>query len=302
MDVALLWIPATLIAAAGQTARNAMQRQLTAAIGTVAATQVRFLYAAPFSVVFLMIVLGATGEGLPRPGHGFAAFLLLGGATQIVATGLMLAAMRARSFSVVTALIKTEPVLIAVAGFLILGDRLGGTAVAGIGLATLGVVAVSWTPKVSSGLLQSGAAPIVLGLAAGGLFAFSAIGFRGAILALEGGSFLVRATTVLVCGLLLQTAILAVWMAAFDRRAFTASLSQWRRSLGAGFLGAFTSQFWFIGFALTAAANVRTLALVEVAMALAVSRRFMAQASSREELVGLGLIVAGVACLLVSAV
>ena len=35
----------------------------------------------------------------------------------------------------------------------------------------------------------------------------------------------------------------------------------------AGFMGAFASQFWFLAFALTAAANVRTLALVEVLFA-----------------------------------
>ena len=34
----LLWIPFTLLAAAGQTARNAMQRELTAVLGTVGAT------------------------------------------------------------------------------------------------------------------------------------------------------------------------------------------------------------------------------------------------------------------------
>ena len=39
----------------------------------------------------------------------------------------------------------------------------------------------------------------------------------------------------------------------------------------AGFIGAFASQFWFLAFALTAAANVRTLALVEVLFAQAVS-------------------------------
>ena len=37
----------------------------------------------------------------------------------------------------------------------------------------------------------------------------------------------------------------------------------------AGFMGAFASQFWFLAFALTAAANVRTLALVEVLFAQA---------------------------------
>ena len=51
----LLWIPFTLLAAAGQTARNAMQRELTAALGTVGATHVRFLFGFPFAIVFLDI-------------------------------------------------------------------------------------------------------------------------------------------------------------------------------------------------------------------------------------------------------
>ena len=48
----LLWIPFTLLAAAGQTARNAMQRELTATLGTVGATHVRFLFGFPFALRF----------------------------------------------------------------------------------------------------------------------------------------------------------------------------------------------------------------------------------------------------------
>ena len=48
-------------------------------------------------------------------------------------------------------------------------------------------------------------------------------------------------------------------------------LALWKPSLLAGFTGAFASQFWFLAFALTAAANVRTLALVEVLFAQAVA-------------------------------
>jgi drug/metabolite transporter (DMT)-like permease len=55
---------------------------------------------------------------------------------------------------------------------------------------------------------------------------------------------------------------------------------------------------WFIGFALTTAANVRTLALVEVLMAQAVSHRFMAQSTSWRELAGMALILCGVGLLL----
>jgi drug/metabolite transporter (DMT)-like permease len=75
-------------------------------------------------------------------------------------------------------------------------------------------------------------------------------------------------------------------------------LRVWRSSLAAGFLGALASQFWFIGFALTSAANVRTLALVEVAMAQAVSRGLFSQATTRREIAGMALVAGGVALLL----
>lgn len=296
-----IWIGATLIAAAGQVARNAMQRSLTETIGTVGATQVRFLYGFPFALLFLALVRLATGEPVPMPGEGFAGFLVLGAISQILATALMLAAMRARSFSVVTALIKTEAIQIALFGFLFLGDRLSPLGIGAVVLATAGVVAMSWSTRTAGDAKSGGLAPIALGILAGGLFAFSAVGYRGAILALDSGSFLIRATTTLACGLTLQTAILLVWLAIFDRPALMGSIRHWRPSILAGFVGAAASQFWFIAFALTAAANVRTLALVEVLMAQAVSRRLFAQDTSRRELAGMAMIVIGVLLLLISA-
>ena len=50
VTLSLLWIPATLIASVAQTARNALQRSLTETLGTVGATQVRFLYGFPFAL------------------------------------------------------------------------------------------------------------------------------------------------------------------------------------------------------------------------------------------------------------
>ena len=152
--------------------------------------------------------------------------------------------------------------------------------------------------KPDAGLASSGMKPVLFGLASGAFFALAAIGFRGAILSLDGGSPLIRASTTLVWGLGLQTAILLVWLGLLDRKALMASFAAWRPSLGAGFLGALASQFWFIGFALTTAANVRTLALVEVLMAQAVSHRLFSQATSRREIAGMALIVGGVALLL----
>jgi drug/metabolite transporter (DMT)-like permease len=297
MDISLLWIPATLAAAAAQTARNATQRRLTETLGTVGATQVRFLYGLPFAALFLLIVLAVSGEPLPGPGSGFFGFIVMGAVTQILATALMLAAMRERSFAVVTATTKTEPVHIAVFGLVVLGDPLTPLMALAIVVATAGVILASLKSGLSE-LTRAGARPILMGVVAGAFFGLAATGFRGAILSLDSGSFVVRASTTLVCGLALQTAILVAWLVAFNRPALVGSLREWRSSLFAGFLGALASQFWFIGFALTAAANVRTLALVEVPMAQAVSHRLLAEGTTRRELLGIVLIVAGVALLL----
>jgi drug/metabolite transporter (DMT)-like permease len=296
MDLTILWIPATLAASAAQTARNATQRQLTGIIGTVGATQVRFLYGFPFALLFLAAVAWATGETVPGPNQSFYLFIAAGSVTQIVATALMLAAMRERSFSVVTAYIKTEPVQTALFGFAVLDDPLTWSMVAAILVATAGVILISTRP--GAGLASSGLKPVAMGVAAGAFFALSAIGFRGAILSLDSGSFLIRATTTLAWSLGTQTALLLVWLGLMDRAALAGSFRAWRPSIRAGFLGALASQFWFIGFSLTTAANVRTLALVEVVMAQIVSQKVLSQATSRREILGMGLIVGGVALLL----
>jgi drug/metabolite transporter (DMT)-like permease len=297
VTLSLLWIPATLIAAMAQTGRNALQRNLTETLGTVGATQVRFLYGFPFALLFLAGLVLATGWRAPSPDGRFLAFVLAGAVTQIAATALMLAAMRERSFAVTTALIKTEPVQVAIFGFLVLGDRLSLTGVAAVLVATAGVILMAVKPGAGR-ITAAGSRPIVLGVAAGACFALSAIGFRGAILALGDVPFALGATTTLAWSLGVQTALLMVWLLAFNRLALVKIARAWRPSLFAGFLGAFASQFWFIGFSLTSAANVRTLALVEVLFAQAVSRRLFAQSTTGREWLGMALIVGGVALLL----
>ena len=111
-------------------------------------------------------------------------------------------------------------------------------------------------------------------------------------------SALMRATTMLAWGLALQTVMLVAYLLVFNRTALTGSMRAWRPSLTAGFLGALASQFWFIGFSLTTAANVRTLALVEVIMAQVVSRKVFAEGQGWREMAGMALIVAGVAGIL----
>src|SRR3974390_354567 len=136
----MLWAVFTLIAAAAQTARNAMQRELTVTLGTVGATHVRFLFGFPFAIVFLAGVLAAVGERLPSPPALFWPWVLAGAFTQIAATATMLSVMGQRSFVVSYAFIKTEPVSVALFGLAFLGDKLTPLSTAAILLATAGVI------------------------------------------------------------------------------------------------------------------------------------------------------------------
>jgi drug/metabolite transporter (DMT)-like permease len=293
-DTGGLWALFTVIAAAAQTVRNATQRELTGTIGTVGATQVRFLFGFPFAVVFITAITLVAGTPLPRPGPIFWPWVLDGALMQVAATALMLATMGERSFVVSIAYIKTEPVQVALFGLVFLGDLLTPAMSVAIVIATAGVIVMSLVPGGQSG----GMRPVVLGLASGGSFALSAIGYRGAILSLSDTTYVMAATYALTTGLLIQTVLLSLYLLLRDRAVLRAILRAWRPSLFAGFMGALASQFWFLGFALATAASVRTLALVEVLFAQAISRFMFGQRTTEREAYGIVLIVLGVALLL----
>jgi drug/metabolite transporter (DMT)-like permease len=291
-----LWAVFTVTAAFAQTIRNAMQRELSAGLGTVGATQVRFLFGFPFALVFIAILLVATGAPLPRPGIYFWPWVLAGALTQIAATALMLAAMGERSFVVTIAYIKTEPIQVAIFGFVFLRDTVTWSMATAIVVATIGVIITSTKP----GGMVAGMKPTLLGLASGGAFALAAIGFRGAILSLGLPDYVMAATFTLVVGLAIQSVALSFYLSLRRPAVMFALLRAWKPSLFAGFMGALASQFWFLAFALATAASVRTLALIEVLFAQLVARYGFGQRTSAREAVGMALVVAGVALLILA--
>jgi drug/metabolite transporter (DMT)-like permease len=291
-----LWIVFTLVAAASQTVRNILQRELTATLGTIGATHVRFLFGLPFGIVFLAIVLLTSGSPLIVPGPEALAWTTVGAMTQIAATALMLAAMQSRSIVVVTAYTKTEPVLVAVFGLALLGDPLTLTLASAILIATAGVLLMTW-PKKAAGEIFS-PRPTILGLSSAALFGLSAVGFRGGITSLGSGNYIVDASTILVTGLTLQTIALTTWLLLRDRATLRAIFAAWRQSLPAGFAGAFASQAWFLAFALESAARVRTLALVEIFFAQLLAGQLLKQKAGLMEWLGIVCVALGVILLL----
>jgi drug/metabolite transporter (DMT)-like permease len=291
-----LWAVFTVTAAFFQTLRNAMQRELTGRLGTVGATHVRFLFGFPFALIFLAGLLIATGAPLPRPGLRFWPWVLDGAFAQVAATALMLMAMGQRSFVVTIAYIKTEPVEVAIFGLIFLGDAVTWPMMIAILVATAGVVIMSIKP----GGMAGGIRPTLVGLASAAMFALSAIGYRGAILALHLPNYVMAATFTLVIGLAIQAVTLSLYLWLRERSVLIAIARAWKPSLFAGLMGAIASQFWFLAFAIATAASVRTLALVEVLFAQIVARVMFAQRTTVREAIGMALVVGGVALLILA--
>ena len=303
------WIPIVIGAAMAQTIRNAAQRTLTADVGTLPATLVRFLYGLPFAVMWLLLVVqfSPLGSAAMQMGAAYWAWLTLGAVTQILATALLLLAMKERNFVIGVALAKTEVLQVALLGTVLLLEVPGFWAMLAMVCATAGVVLLSMPQNTSQNpsrnTLQAFWSPAawlgkaaLAGLASGACFALASVGYRGAALTQPGVSPWLIGAMGVVLAQLMQSLLLGGWIALRDPGKLIQIARAWRISTLAGAMGAMASIGWFTAFAMRPAAEVKTLGLIEVIFSYAVSRKLFDEKLSGKErlsllLVSVGLVV-----------
>ena len=290
-----IWVPVALWAALAQTARNAAQRSLVAQAGTLGATLARFLYGVPFAAAWVLALLAWTGSPAPAVTAAWLGWLLVGAVSQIAATAFLLAAMKERNFVIGVAYSKTDALQVALFAALFLREWPAWTTMLAMGLATAGVVLLSLPRKpgaLAAGQAWTGSAAL-WGLASGAGFAMSAVGYRGAALELAQVSPWLTGAWGVLWAQVIQTLLLGGWLALRSAPSLRAIASAWRVSTVAGAAGALASIGWFTAFALTTAANVRTVGLAEVVFSYLVSHRLMREKLSRVETAGLLLVAVG---------
>lgn len=292
------WIPIVIWAAFSQTIRNAAQRTLTRDLGTLPASLVRFLYGLPFAVLWLGLVSHFLPLGAAPPAFNgtYAGWMVLGAISQLLATALLLLAMKERNFIVAVAYSKTEVLQVALFATLFLHEMPGWLAALAMVIATVGVVILS-APKAAvaggepASTWMSRAA--LFGVGSGACFALASVGYRGASLALPGVSpWLIGAWNVLLAQAL-QSVLLGSYLAARQPGSLWAIARAWRLSTVAGTMGALASIGWLTAYALRPAADVRTLGLVEVVFSYLISRRLFKEKLSTPEVIGLALVTVG---------
>jgi len=301
LEISWLWIPICLAAAAAQTVRNAVQRNVTKTAGVLPATFIRFFYGLPFAALALAGVSAMSPESLPKASGAFLAWITLGAVSQVVATAFFVAAMAQRSFVVAVVFTKTEVLQIGIYSVAFLGESLSGLAIAAIVFSTVGVLLLSGRPAGEAGLGPGFSRGALLGLAAGAAFALASVGYRGGMLALGHPEAWFAGAYGLVWAQAIQTCLLGAWLLARDRAGLLKVVADWRVSWIAGLAGAAASMGWFTAYAMRSAVDVRIVGLVEVLYSYAVSRRLFKEPVTPIELIGTILVVAGIVLVSVSA-
>ncbi len=287
-----LWVLFTLAAAALQTVRFMLQKQLRGAgLSTGGATFSRFLFAAPIACGLAATALLLTGARPPEPGPGFWAYVTLGAICQIVATFLTVALFALRNFAVGVAFTKTETVQVAAFSALMLGERVSPFGWAAIVTGFTGVLLLSKAPVAGARVLGR---PALYGVLAGALFGLSAIGYRGATLALQPLPFLLRALLALAAATVIQTMLMAAWLRWREPGEIGRVLARWRRTALVGLTGGLGSLGWFAAFALQNAAYVRALGQVEIVFTLLASALVFHERLHLREAAGIALVILSV--------
>ena len=86
----MLWIPFTIAAAFFQNLRSAAQRQLKSQLSDVAAASVRFLYALPFALLWLLLLAYGFNMSIPEGSLSFVGWVVGGSIAQILFTFLLI--------------------------------------------------------------------------------------------------------------------------------------------------------------------------------------------------------------------
>jgi drug/metabolite transporter (DMT)-like permease len=289
------WITATIFAAFMQNFRFLLQRHLkVTTLSTAGATWARFVFATPLVALVLLAYMPLSDQRLPAATPSFWLYVVIGAQAQMLATACVVALFAHRNFAVGITLKKTEVILTAAIGLIVLGEAVSGPVLAAIAVGFVGVLLLSDPPKTDVALPWTKRlfnAASGYGLASGLLFGVSAVCYRGATLSLDGGDEILRAATALVTATSVQTVTLGAWIVWREPGQITRVMASWRVSGLVGLTSMLGSLGWFTAFALQTAAYVKALGQIELVFTFLFSVFWLKEKSGSQEIIGIALIV-----------
>lgn len=287
-----LWVAISLAAAFLQNLRTAVQKALTPRVGVIGATYARVVFALPWAALLVAVLVLRDGVPMPWPTATFGLWVLAGAVAQIGATLLLLHLFSLRNFAVGNTFAKTETVLSALFGLVLLGDRIGPLALIGILVSLVGLVLVSATRGLGGGALNRAAA---IGVVCGAAFAIAGVAYRAASLALpDTGGLLIRPAFTLACVTLVQSVLMTVYLWLRTPGGVGAVLREWRLEAVVGAAGMLASLGWFTAFTLVTVAQVKAVGQVELVFSWLTTHFAFGERPSARETLGIALVAGGI--------
>ena len=191
---------------------------------------------------------------------------------------------------------KTETVQTAIVGLVLLGDVVSGWGLLAIAISLVGVLMISVEPsKIAGGRMGRAAA---LGIGSGAIFGISAVSYRAASLSLPAGDFLIRAAMTLAVVTVMQTVLMSLYLVWREKGEIGRVVRAWPLTGLVGVTGMVGSLGWFAAMTLQNAAYVRALGQVELVFTFLASWLVFGERSTRREVAGIVLLIAGILVLL----
>lgn len=288
------WVIVTIAAAAMQTLRFSLQKQLRGlGLSTAAATASRFVFAAPLALMAVAALMTWRGYAVPQLSALFWLAVVAGGVAQIVATFCTIALFSQRSFAVGIAFTKTEVLQVALFSAVILQEKVSAAGMIAIFVGLTGVLVLSrpaggWTTK---GFFNRAT---FLGLVAGALFGASSVGYRAATVQISSDDALFRALFALAAVTSVQTLMLLPYLLWREPGEVTRVVAARRPAFWVGVTGMLGSLGWFVAFALQNAAYVRSVGQIELVFTVMVSTYVFGERPTRRELAGIALLAVSI--------
>ena len=287
-----LWIIATLCAASFQTIRFTLQKILSDGnLSPLGATYSRFIFAAPWIVLFSLIFLLLTNVSIPDLESQFLLFAVGGGLAQILATVCVILVFQSRNFAVGITLKKTEVILTALVGLILIGE---GVSTISMFLICLGGAGVFFLSKKVSSVDRSNFSILnkssVYGLLSGLLFAISAVCYRSATLSVVSDLVYLRAGFTLLIVILSQSFVMTIWLALFEPGQIELVWLERKKGFWVGVTSLCGSFFWFTAFTLQNAAYVKAIGQIELIFSLLITTLFFKERILNREILGMLLI------------
>ena len=287
-----LWIIVTLCAASFQTIRFTLQKILADGnLSPLGATYSRFIFAAPWIVLFSLIFLLLTNVSIPDLESQFLLFAVGGGLAQILATVCVILVFKSRNFAVGITLKKTEVILTALVGLILIGE---GVSTISMFLICLGGAGVFFLSKKVSSVDRSNFSILnksaVYGLLSGLLFAISAVCYRSATLSVVSDLVYLRAGFTLLIVILSQSFVMTIWLALVEPGQIKLVWLERKKGFWVGVTSLGGSFFWFTAFTLQNAAYVKAVGQIELIFSLLITTLFFKERILNREILGMLLI------------